>query len=102
VPLYQRRSIDCCNAWRAVSDDWGVAGSGLGCGFGLSLMVLTFVEVGASSGTGRARLDRDRRTFRTREEPSTKKDSCRTSLRFLTAVLVCAASAEHPRRELAD
>jgi hypothetical protein len=47
LPLYQRRSIDCCSAWRAVSLDWGVAGSGLGCGFGLSFMVLTFVESGA-------------------------------------------------------
>src|SRR4051794_33481974 len=37
--LYQRRSMDCCNAWRAVSRGWLAAGSGFGWGFGLSLMV---------------------------------------------------------------
>jgi hypothetical protein len=41
---YQRRSIDCCSAWRAVSRDWVAVGSGLGRGFGLSFMVLTFVR----------------------------------------------------------
>ena len=49
---YQRRSMDCCSACRAVSREELTFGSGLGGGFGLSFMVATFVEgCGVSTST---------------------------------------------------
>ena len=44
IHCYQRRSMDCCSACRAVSREDVAFGSGLGGGLGLSFMVATFVE----------------------------------------------------------
>jgi hypothetical protein len=45
---YQRRSMDCCSACRAVCADWFAFGSGFGGGLGLSFMVATFVQEAVS------------------------------------------------------
>jgi hypothetical protein len=99
IHSYQRRSMDCCSACRAVSREDFAFGSGLGGGLGLSFMVATSVEGcdesrrkgAAGPGGGRTKdSGRDRRPSRPgrltdrcstteprRSEP--KKESCRIS-----------------------
>jgi hypothetical protein len=100
IHSYQRRSMDCCSACRAVSREDFAFGSGWGGGLGLSFMVATFVEGcdesrrkgAAGPGGGRTKdSGRDRRPSRpgrltnrcSTTEPKRsgpKKESCRTSL----------------------